>query len=110
MSGEVIRIQQMIFPEDEKENHKLYYSGTGYERTEAGLYVTEGGRVELFTYFNGFFVKQWKRYTQIRNPFAELLVQGNCRLALLYKDAMILTEKYTGKKMPDRNVCQAQEA
>lgn len=24
MSGEVIRIQQMIFPEDEKENHKLY--------------------------------------------------------------------------------------
>lgn len=86
MSGEVIRIQQMIFPEDEKENHKLYYSGTGYERTEAGLYVTEGGRVELFTYFNGFFVKQWKRYTQIRNPFAELLVQGNCRLSLLYKD------------------------
>ena len=60
--------------------------------------MIEGGRVELFTYFNGFFVKQWKRYTQIRNPFAELLVQGNCRLALLYKDAMILTEKYTGKK------------
>ena len=72
--------------------------------------MIEGGRVELCTYFNGFFVKQWKRYTQIRNPFAELLVQGNCRLALLYKDAMILTEKYTGKKMPDRNVCQAQEA
>lgn len=71
--------------------------------------MIEGGRVELFTYFNGFFVKQWKRYTQIRNPFAELLVQGNCRLALLYKDAMILTEKYAGKKMPDRNVCQAPE-
>lgn len=43
MSGEVVRIQQMIFPEDEKENHKLYYSGTEYERTEAGLCVTEGG-------------------------------------------------------------------
>ena len=54
MSGEVIRIQQMIFPEDEKENHKLYYSGTGYERTEAGLYVTEGGRVELLRILTDF--------------------------------------------------------
>lgn len=86
MSGEVIRIQQIIFPEDERENYKLYYSGTGYERTDSGLYITEGGRVELFTYFNGFFVKQWRQYTQIRNPFGELQVQGNCRVSLLYKD------------------------
>ena len=44
MSGEVVRIQQMIFPEDEKENHKLYYSGTGYERNRR----REGRAVYVF--------------------------------------------------------------
>ena len=36
--------------------------------------------------------------------------EGSYGIDEAVRDAMILAEKYAGKKMPDRNVCQASEA
>ena len=39
-----------------------------------------------------------------------MFYEGSYGIDEAVRDAMILTEKYAGKKMPDRNVCQAPEA
>lgn len=39
-----------------------------------------------------------------------MFYEGSNGIDEAVRDAMILAEKYAGKKMPDRNVCQALEA
>ena len=61
-------VQTMMLPDCAEENYGLYYQGTGGIQVQQGekksLSVPENEKADLFTYFNGFYPKQWKRWKQ----------------------------------------------
>ena len=78
-------LQNVVFPgKDICEEHELYYhkrQGTLREE-EGNLVLAPETELSFFTYFNGFSVDKWKRYTDIREVDAVVECQGACEISL----------------------------
>ena len=83
-------VQTMMLPDCAEENYGLYYQGTGGIQVQQGekksLSVPENEKADLFTYFNGFYPKQWSQYAQLDGLRIKVTVSGNCRVLLCHID------------------------
>lgn len=83
-------VQTMMLPDCAEENYGLYYQGTGGIQVQQGekksLSVPENEKADLFTYFNGFYPKQWSQYAQLNGLRIKVTVSGNCRVLLCHID------------------------
>lgn len=81
-------VQTMMLPDCAEENYGLYYQGTGGIQVQQGekksLSVPENEKADLFTYFNGFYPKQWSQYAQLDGLRIKVTVSGNCRVLLCH--------------------------
>lgn len=82
-------IQSMLLPGSNAENHELYYKGSAGVRPEEdgrGLVIPPGEKADFFTYFNGIYMEQWRRYTNVRNIRIKADVQGHGRLSFCHTE------------------------
>lgn len=56
-----------------------------YLMTDGGLQLEKGGRVQFDTYFNGFSIEKWKKYTQVKEVSVNLELQGDVLVILASK-------------------------
>lgn len=57
--------------------------GIQYQIGEKSLNIPMGGRVDFDTYFNGFSIAKWEKYTSIRNPRFRLHLKGSFTVILI---------------------------
>ena len=83
-------VQTMMLPDCAEENYGLYYQGTEGIQVQRGekksLSVPENEKADLFTYFNGFYPKQWSQYAHLDGLRIKVTVSGNCRVLLCHTD------------------------
>lgn len=82
-------VQTMMLPDCAEENYGLYYQGTGGIQVQQGEKIiirTGNEKADLFTYFNGFYPKQWSQYAQLDGLRIKVTVSGNCRVLLCHID------------------------
>ena len=49
------------------------------------LIISDKSRVSFDTYFNGFSVDKWKKYTALNTLYLHLKIKGNCTLTIKNK-------------------------
>ena len=78
-------LQNVVFPQkDICGEYELYYhkrQGTLREE-EGNLVLAPETELSFFTYFNGFSIDKWKRYTNVREVDAVVECQGACEISL----------------------------
>ncbi len=57
-----------------------------YNREEEVLCIKQGGKVKFDTYFNGFSIEKWKKYTVIDNVSVKLKISGKVAVTLMCKE------------------------
>ena len=50
-----------------------------------GFSLDKGGKVEFDTYFNGFSIEKWRKYTQVKEVSVNLELQGDVLVTLSSK-------------------------
>lgn len=85
-----MKLQSVLFPrEDICMEEKLYFhleedSSSNFNGTYFNMY--KGEKVDFSTYFNGFSVGKWKKYTEIKDLFLQLEVEGEFLIELVSKE------------------------
>lgn len=80
-------LQKILFPDDEICSEKeLYYrtvnSKVYYDSLNSTLCFNKDDIVNFNTYFNGFSIGKWKKYTNIKNVFLNLTFKGKFLIIL----------------------------
>lgn len=91
-----MRIQNIVFPkQDMLEYSEMYFRGMKAkeeiavnENVKVPFYLTKGETADFSTYFNGFSLDKWKKYTNIGRISLKLLLKGKCKITLL-KQALV---------------------
>lgn len=85
-----MNIQNILFPEIGKCTETELYFRTKdkavYNSHKKALSFREGDTVSFDTYFNGFSIDKWKKYTILNNLSLELRVLGKFKITLLCKE------------------------
>ncbi len=104
-----MNLQNIIWPKVEICNlSKMYYRYKGNVKLTSQniLECSKGGSVKFDTYFNGFSIDKWKKYTYVKNVSINLLLQGKFVVSLFSKEKVgyelikkeFLREKYDFKE------------
>ena len=89
-----MKLQNIIFPSIKNcTEEKLYFRKGKSEKIdfdlESGIMtLKKGAEISFDTYFNGFSIEKWFKYTKIDNVTLKLRVKGNFAISLLYKEEM----------------------
>lgn len=105
-----MNLQNIIWPQVEICNlSKMYYRYRGNVKltSENVLEFSKHGIVKFDTYFNGFSIDKWKKYTYVNNVSITLLLQGKFEVSLFSKEKVgyelikkqFLKEKYDLKEV-----------
>lgn len=85
-----LRLQNIIFPSTEICTvEEMYFRRSGkaeFSWAEKSIYIKRNSTVHLDTYFNGFSVAKWKKYTQVENVYITLKFEGKMRITLVRKE------------------------
>ena len=86
----MIKLQNIIFPSTKNcTEESLYFRRIGaveYSLADSYIRLKKNAIINLDTYFNGFSVGKWLKYTKINNVKVHLEIQGKARITLLYKE------------------------
>lgn len=59
----------------------MYFRGYDYQYNQRGeIIICAGGKLATDTYFNGFSIRKWKKYTKISDLFLKIRVKGTCNI------------------------------
>lgn len=86
----MIKLQNLLLPRpgicDQK---KMYYrrcKNAEPEKEGSAIVFRRRGHAEFDTYFNSFSVEKWKKYTEVKQVFLTLKLQGEFEITLLNKE------------------------
>lgn len=74
-----------------------------------GFSLDKGGKVEFDTYFNGFSIEKWRKYTQVKEVSVNLELQGDVLVTLssklflhgeVLKKELVRQEVHTTERVP----------
>lgn len=92
-------LQNIIFPDKSICSEKNLYFHAGNDSflmlDKGGIQIKGGKCIDFFSYFNGFTLEKWLRYTTIQNICCKIQISGRCR-ALLFQN---IIESDTVKKI-----------
>lgn len=83
-----MRIQNIVFPKEKyivEECEEMYVRKIKGDKKnyDNGLCLFCGEKYDFSTYFNGFSIGKWKKYTNIEQVSLCLLIKGHCRISLV---------------------------
>ena len=80
-----------------------------YMMPGGGFSLDKGGKVEFDTYFNGFSIEKWRKYTQVKEVSINLELQGDV-LVITSSQAFPFTGESLKKELVSRKCIQQREA
>ena len=110
MAKNTVILQNILFPEvgvcTERELYFRYNSKVSSLAEEKGILFMQDGKVKFDTYFNGFSMGKWKKYTVLDSLKLNLCIRGKflvelCSIEKIHKDIL--------KKVLSREVVQCDE-
>ena len=88
--SKMIILQNIIYPStDNCTEESLYFKRFGdirYSLADDFIGMEEDSMLLFDTYFNGFSMSKWHKYTNVENVFLRLRLKGKFRISLLYKE------------------------
>ncbi len=78
-------LQNIIFPNKSICSEKDLYFHTNndsFSLLDNGISITEGNRIDFFSYFNGFTIEKWLRYTIAEKIYCKVQISGACIISL----------------------------
>jgi GT2 family glycosyltransferase len=104
-----MKLQNILFPSTDTCTEELMYFRRGeeisYSWSNDGIGLAKGGILFFDTYFNGFSIEKWAKYTNIKTVFLTIRIEGHVRVTLMRKEksgTTILTD-YVGE-----HICKAE--
>lgn len=83
-------LQNIIYPSiDTCTEELMYFRRNGnveYAWCNDRIQISKYGMVEFDTYFNGFSVEKWHKYTCIKNVSLNIVIQGSVRVTVMRKE------------------------
>ena len=85
-------IQNIVFPKyGICSEYDLYFrlsNNSNYSHSNMFLFMPDGNWCHFDTYFNGFMIRKWKKYTTLDNLKLSIKMMGSFRITILYKDRL----------------------
>ncbi|MBK1990752.1 glycosyltransferase [Sphaerospermopsis aphanizomenoides BCCUSP55] len=102
-NNHITNIQNIIFPKtDICTVEELFFRGNSkvlFNYEHQSIEIRQGGIISFDTYFNGFFVDNWKSYTNIRHINICLQLQGKFTIKILNIDPLGETKNVLSQKI-----------
>ncbi len=100
----ILKLQNIIYPSTENCTEELLffrrYGNVKYFFSDAYIVLNKDADICFDTYFNGFSIGKWLKYTLISNVGVAIMVRGKFRLSLLYREKQVnqILSKTVGEK------------
>lgn len=83
-------LQNIIFPNNSICSEKdLYFhaKNDSFSLLDNGMQISENNCIDFFSYFNGFTIEKWLRYTTVEKIYCKVQISGKCRVSLFQNKA-----------------------
>ncbi len=82
----IIKLQQILFPSEEMQEHQLYYKcvGNNIFRKKNSVLIGKNTVVDFGTYFNSFSIEKWLEYTNVDCYRLALEIKGSGKVQLYH--------------------------
>ncbi|MBD5526617.1 MAG: glycosyltransferase family 2 protein [Lachnospiraceae bacterium] len=111
----MIKLQNIIYPSiDNCTEESLYFRRFGdikYSFADNSITMGMDSMLLFDTYFNGFSISKWYKYTNVEKVFLRIKVKGKFRISLLYKERQadqilerVVDEEYVDTEGSSKNV------
>lgn len=85
-----MKLQNIVFPSPEtctiEEMYMRRNGRVNFSWAESVIELKKNASIYLDTYFNGFSIGKWKKYTKIKNVYVTLQFSGKMRITLIQKE------------------------
>ena len=85
-----MKLQNILFPSTDTCTEELMYFRRGdkvfYNWSSDGIEIQKDGILFFDTYFNGFTIEKWAKYTNVKTVFLTIRIEGHVRLTLMRKE------------------------
>ena len=85
-----MKLQNILFPSTDTCTEELMYFRRGdkvfYNWSSDGVEIQKDGILFFDTYFNGFTIEKWAKYTNVKTVFLTIRIEGHVRLTLMRKE------------------------
>lgn len=101
----MIKLQNILLPDTETcTEERMFFRRKGnifFSLADDSIKMGTDGIIELDTYFNGFSINKWSKYTDVKNVSVALDIKGNFRISLVYRErkpgkllSRVISEQY----------------